>query len=129
MLEPEHGDAEHWLEELCDLPDEAVYVHHVPPTPRYARAARSLRHILRAGVVLGTQADLERPGAILVAVWAPATSRRSRGYYACFRVRTREGRPASAVLYCFYDGRDGSPALGSPETARMFASQHGFDVE
>lgn len=118
-----------WLDALRQLPSGAVQVRHSPPTPRYGRAARSVPHLLRSGVILGTQPDHERPHALLLAVWAPSTSRRSRGYYACFRLRFTDDSLSAAVLYCFYDGRDNSPALGSPETAALFARQHGFNTE
>jgi hypothetical protein len=101
-------------------------VHHHPLTARYTRASQKLAYIIDNSVFLGQRPDPERPHAMLIAVWAPPSTGRGSGFYACFRIRHADGAATSATLYCFYDGADGSPSLKSVEAAHHFAHKHGF---
>ncbi|MBU0608698.1 MAG: hypothetical protein KKI08_12490, partial [Armatimonadetes bacterium] len=95
---------------------------------RYSRASQKLAYIIDNCLFLGQQADPERPHAMLVAVWAPPSTGKGSGLYACFRIRFTEDQATSAILYCFYDGTDGSPSLKSAETAFHLARKHGFEA-
>ena len=117
-----------WFSALLSLPPTRRTVRHRPLTPRYARANQKLSYLVRNSVFLGQQPDPERQNAVLVATWAPASTGRGSGFYACFRIRHADGKATSAILYCFYDGRDGSPSFKSEESARLFARQNGFEA-
>ena len=117
-----------WFSALCSLPPTCRAVRHRPLTPRYARASQKLAYIIDSCQFLGQQPDPERRHAMLVAVWAPPSTGRGSGYYACFRIRFSKDNATSAILYCFYDGTDGSPPLKSAESASHFARKHGFEA-
>lgn len=116
-----------WLAELRSLGPEQVFVRHVPMTPRYGRAAQKLRYVLRASSVLGERASARHgTDAVEIATWAPPPSGHGHGYYACFRVFLKEGRPSAAVLFSFYDGTDKSPGFKSVDAAKAYAAAQGF---
>jgi hypothetical protein len=116
----------HWLNVLRALPASRRAVQHQPETPRYARARTKLRYVLERGTFLGVrQSELHR-GAVEVALWAPPGHGRGPGYYCCFRIFHARRKEQFAVLFCFYDGTEGSPGFKSVGSARTFASAHGF---
>lgn len=116
-----------WFSALRHLPTTSRGVHHHPLTARYTRASQKLAYIIDNSVFLGQKPDPERRHAVLIAVWAPPSTGRGSGFFACFRIRHSDGVATSATLYCFYDGTDGSPSLKSEETAHLFAHKHGFE--
>jgi len=116
-----------WLASLQVLTPEQIYVHHVPVTPRYGRAAQKLRYLLRASSALGQRASAHRDAeAVEIATWAPPQGR-GHGYYACFRIFIEKGEPSVAVLFSFYDGTDKSPGFKSMAAAQAYAATQGFE--
>ena len=116
-----------WLEVLRALPEEAVFVAHNPPTPRYGRAQAKLRYVLRTASVLGGRRSDLVEHAIETAAWSPPPTGRGNGYYVCFRLFFDQfERVEQAVLYCFYDGTDGSPGFKTLHEAGEYARLNGF---
>ena len=116
-----------WFSTLRNLPPSCRAVSHQPLTPRYSRANQKLDYLISNGVYLGCRADPERRNVVLIAVWAPPSTGRRGGYYACFRIRLEEEKASWAILYCFYDGTDGSPSFKTEESAALFARTNGFE--
>ncbi len=116
-----------WLGEIQRLPRSWRAVQHEPETPRYARARAKLEYILREAVYLGTRKPERGLDAIEIAVWARPGHGRGFGYYCCFRLFLDKGTVSWAVLFCFYDGTEGSPGFKSVDTARAYARSHGFN--
>ncbi|MDP2312418.1 MAG: hypothetical protein Q8P41_05895 [Pseudomonadota bacterium] len=114
-----------WLAKIRALPASQRGVEHEPPdTRRYATARQKLGYVLREATYLG--ALVVEPGRVEVAVWCPPGHGRGAGYYACFRVYVDGVEPPKAVMFCFYDGTDGSPSLRSMAAARAFAHARDF---
>ena len=44
-------------------------------------------------------------------MWAPPGHGRGPGYYCCFRIYHPQGETLFALLFCFYDGTEGSPGF------------------
>ena len=115
-----------WLAAIRGLPTTRRAVVHEPETPRYSHARLKLRHLINRGVYLGSLDNPERQREIEVAVWAPHQTGRTIGYYGCFRIfLDTQGNALSAILFCFYDGTEGSPGLNLAD-ARSFAKEQGF---
>ena len=117
-----------WWDAVQQLPATHRFVAHEPETPRYARARQKLRYALRRGKYLGCNEDRLPNGRVEIAVWAPPDGR-NVGYYCCFRLFVDDGIATGAVLFCFYDGTEASPAIVSVEQARVFARDNGFSEE
>ncbi|MCB9780528.1 MAG: hypothetical protein H6742_18320 [Alphaproteobacteria bacterium] len=117
-----------WLQRLRDVPLDFRVVQHDPMTRRYDRANQKLDYLVREGRFLGIRAS-ERTGAVAIelAVWTRSAAGKGCGYYACFRLFLDDHGTANyAVLFCFYDGTDGSPCLKGFESALTFARSNGF---
>lgn len=117
-----------WLEQVRRLPRDRRVVQHEPETPRYARALVRLDYLLEASSCLGTRvADVG--GAVEFALWAPPPAGRGPGFYSCIRAfRDTEGQALYAVLFCFWDGTEGSRGFRSIGAARAHARGDGFEV-
>ena len=63
---------------------------------------------------------------IEIAVWAPPDAGKRSGHYGCFRVFFKGGEVLSAVLFCYYDGTEGSPGFTSREKGASFRQTTGF---
>lgn len=114
-----------WLAALQALPPHCVGVQHVPETPRYVRARVKLDFLLQRGILLGIRRG-EVALSMEVAGWAPPGHGRGPGYYFCFRVFMRDDQPERAVLFCFWDGTEGSRGFRSRSAALLFARGNGF---
>jgi hypothetical protein len=79
------------------------------------------------GRYLGERSVEKRRREIEIAVWAPPEQGRRPGYYCCFRIYFKGDDMVFAVLFCFYDGTEGSPGFRSFESARAYAFSEGFD--
>lgn len=117
-----------WLAEVRKLPADRVFVQHNPPTPRYGRAQTKLSYVIREAVLLGTRAVPHHPSRLEIAAWARRPSGRGYGYYVCFRLFFALRELNVGVLFCFYDGTDGSPGFKSVDAASQFAASQGFEV-
>lgn len=115
------------LEEIQGLPRTRRAVQHEPETPRYARARAKLEYVVREAVYLGTRGAEREPEAVEIAVWARPGHGQGFGYYCCFRLFLDKGTVRWAVLFCFYDGTEGSPGFKSVDAARAYARSHGFN--
>ena len=115
-----------WLHEIRALPASRRAVQHQPETPRYARARAKLRYVLECGIYLGGRQSTHHRKAAEIAVWAPPGHGRGPGYYGCFRIYHPPGEAPFALLFCFYDGTEGSPGFKSVEQTRAFATDNGF---
>lgn len=115
-----------WLESIRSLPLSRLAVHHEPETPRYRRARSKVLYLLNASELLGVR-PADYPGAVELALWAPAPSGRGNGYYSCLRVFVSQDREATAGLFfCFWDGTEASPGFRSLDAARAHAISDGF---
>jgi len=115
-----------WLKAVRELPTCQCAVQHQPETPRYARARTKLRYVLERGTYLGVRQSQLHPQAMEIAVWAPPGHGRGAGYYCCFRVFLDQDHVDFTLLFCFYDGTEGSPGFKSVGSARTFATSNGF---
>ncbi len=115
-----------WLGEIRRLPSSKRAVVHEPETPRYSQARTKLRYLINQGIYIGFQKSPEKHREIEIAVWAPPDAGKRSGHYGCFRVFFKGGEVLSAVLFCYYDGTEGSPGFTSREKAQVFARQQGF---
>lgn len=115
-----------WLKAIRALPASRRAVQHQPETPRYARARTKLRYVLERGTFLGARQSELHQGAVEIAVWAPPGHGRGPGYYCCFRIFHQRDHEHFALLFCFYDGTEGSPGFKSVGSARIFANANGF---
>ena len=118
-----------WLNQIRALSARQRAVQHQPETPRYAQARIKLRYVLERGIFLGARQSDLHPEAVEVAIWAPPGHGRGPGYYCCFRIFHERGQASFALLFCFYDGTEGSPRFKSAGSARMFANANGFGGE
>lgn len=116
-----------WLNAIRLIPRHRVLVEHEPETDRYARARQKLQYIIKVGQLVGTKSTSKTVREL--AVWAPSNSRGRSGYYACIRVFHKDEEVLYAILYCFYDGTDGSPSVNSASSARFIARSEGFFEE
>lgn len=115
-----------WLQQIRALPPSRRFVQHEPETPRYSRARLKLDYLLHASVLLGNR-PADHPTAIEVALWAPPADGRGHGYYSCLRVfRDEAATPVAAVLFCFWDGTEGSRGFRTQGAAQVFATASGF---
>lgn len=116
-----------WMADLRALPGDRIDVCHEPMTERYFRAISKRMVLARWGVFLGVR-PTTAASVWEIAVWLEnQTSPRKAGAYACFRVfYSEEMRPLSAILFCFYDGTEKSPAFRSEEAARIYAREGEF---
>lgn len=118
-----------WLEEIRRLPPQRRAVWHQPETPRYSKARQKLAFVIRESQFLGVKRDEENPSAILTALWAPPGHGSGPGFYSCFRVFLEDKKAIFAVMYCFYDGTEGSPGFRALQPAIAFAESNGFSGE
>ncbi|MDA0746934.1 MAG: hypothetical protein O2954_10470 [bacterium] len=118
-----------WLKEIEKLSPRQRAVQHEPETPRYAHARGKLRYLIASGRYLGERRVENRRWEIEIAVWAPPERKRNPGYYGCFRIYFKGNEVIFAVLFCFYDGTEGSPGFRSLESARAYARSEGFTGE
>ncbi len=116
-----------WLERIRKLSPRQRAVQHQPETPRYSRARSKFRYVVDRGRYLGERRVGKRRREIEIALWAPPGQGRGPGYYCCFRIYFKGDDVISAVLFCFYDGTEGSPGFRSVESARAYAHSEGFD--
>lgn len=114
------------LEAILSLPKSQRIVQHEPETPRYWRARRKLVYILEKSAVLGDKSLTGSYSGREFATWAPAGSGHGFGFYCCFRVYFEAEIPTMAILYCFYDGSEGSPGFRSLESAQAYAFSRDF---
>lgn len=114
------------LATILSLPKSRRIVQHEPETPRYWRARRKLVYILKKSVILGDKSSTGSSSGLEVATWAPAGSGHGFGFYCCFRVYFEGENPTMAILYCFYDGSEGSPGFGTLESAQAYAFSRDF---
>lgn len=114
-----------WLDAIRQLPPSRVYVEHEPPSDRYGRALQKLKYLIRHGAAVGSKRVSET--VVEIALWAPPNSGGRSGYYACFRISHKENETLAAVLFCFYDGTDGSVSSPSRTAARAIAVAEGFE--
>lgn len=118
-----------WFQSLRSLDDGKRAVLHQPETARYARARSKMGYLLASASPLGVRLPPEGPpGAVELACWARPTAGRGHGYFAIFRLlRNAEGAPVEfAILFCFYDGTEGSPGFRSLGAAQLHAESTGF---
>ena len=115
-----------WWEAVRELPESDRFVAHEPETPRYGLARQKLKYLIRKGEYLGATDASADEGRIEIAIWAPSIHGRGPGYYACFRLFIEDGGATCAVLFCFYDGTESSPAFSTLQEAQLFAQMDGF---
>lgn len=116
-----------WLEALQALSSRQRAVEHQPETPRYARARTKLRYLVERAIYLGERPNPLHQNCVEIAVWVPPGHGRGPGYYGCFRMYLEDNMPVFAVLFCFYDGTEGSPGFRSLDAAGVFAVENGFE--
>ncbi len=116
-----------WFQVLIALRDDQRAVLHQPETARYSRARTKLGYLLVNASPLGIRAgEGGRDSAIELACWARPSTGRGHGYLAIFRLLLEEGQAVFAILFCFYDGTEGSPGFRSLSAAATHARSTGF---
>ena len=116
-----------WLEQVRALPRDRRIVQHEPETARYDRARLRLEYLLEASSVLGVRPG-DTPGAAEIAMWAPPPNGHGPGFYSCLRAYADESKQVMfAVLFCFWDGTEGSRGFRSTEVAQAYAHSEGFE--
>lgn len=117
------------LRRLMEKDKSQVFVHHEPWTARYIRAERDLKRIIFQGRLIGFKsAQKGGPGFELV-VWNDKDFEERYGLYSVFRIYLQDnGKMSSAILFCFYDGKDKSSEKFRTETlAREFLKSLGYE--
>lgn len=115
------------LRAMAGLPRRMRLVLHQPETARYQRARARFDYLMEAAHVLGVRASGSSGSSLEVALWAPPPAGQGYGLYACVRLYYDGHALNLAVLFCFYDGTEGSPGFKSPAAALCFARSNGFE--
>lgn len=115
-----------WLAEVQRLTKERIFVQHNPPTPRYGRALAKLAYLIKESAYLGVRPYETAIGRVEIALWAPNPEGRGSGYYSCFRLFLEREVVTAALLFCFYDGTEKSPAFRTLTAAAEYARFNTF---
>jgi len=115
-----------WLDVVRQSSLQQRAVEHQPETPRYSRARTKLRYVAERAVYLGERGNPLHVDSVEIAVWAPPGYGRGPGFFCFFLIYLKEDDPIFSVLFCSYDGIEGSPGFKSLDSARAFAAENGF---
>lgn len=117
---------ENYLKMLKAFGPLNIDVAHNPMTARYWRAFDERTKLVAHAQVLGVRKH--ESGAVELATFLQPLDGRSRpGAYACFRMYFDTwGTLVGVKLFCYYDGKEGSPRLMTLASAQAFARDNGF---
>ena len=114
---------------LMERDRDRVFVHHEPWTARYIRAERDLKRVVFQGRLIGSKRVQSGEPGFEIVVWNDQDFEERYGLYSVFRIYAQDnGKISSAILYCFYDGKDkSSEKFRTEASAREFMKGFGYE--